>query len=142
MFILRFLLCLILFIFQLKVYTNLLVSNFVDPCLLIPSCSRNVQAEPPTELLSATSDNVIIFHNTSNKESYFDFAIAITEQYRIARVVIDVFLVGIFCIVGFVGNALSLMVPRRNPDKNNTANWLLQALACVRHGKMDLKSEK
>ena len=112
MFILRFLLCLILFIFQLKVYTNLLFSNFVDLCLLIPPCSRNVQAEPPTELLSATSDNVIIFHNTSNKESYVDFAIAVTEHYRIARVVIDVFLVGIFCIVGFVGNSLSLMVLR------------------------------
>ena len=33
------------------------------------------------------------------------------------------------CIVGFVGNILSIIVLRRDRDKKNTTNWLLQALA-------------
>lgn len=50
-------------------------------------------------------------------------------QYRIYRIVIDVFLVGIICVVGFIGNALSIAVLKRDRDKKNTTNWLLQTLA-------------
>ena len=85
--------------------------------------NATTQSGATTELPASVPDDVTSFPNTTNKKSDFDCFMA--------RVVIDVFLVGIICMVGFVGNAISLMVLRRDPDKNNTANWLLQALACT-----------
>ena len=52
-----------------------------------------------------------------------------TPHYRIYRIVIDVVLVGIVCIVGFIGNALCIAVLRRDRERKNTTNWLLQTLA-------------
>ena len=51
------------------------------------------------------------------------------EGLRLFRIAINVFVVGILCLVGFVGNALSVAVLRRDRDKKNTTNWLLQTLA-------------
>lgn len=51
--------------------------------------------------------------------------------YIVYRVVIDVFVVGFLCLVGFVGNALSIAVLYRDHDRKNTINWLLQTLALV-----------
>ena len=54
---------------------------------------------------------------------------ATPEGFRTFRIVVNVFVVGILCLVGFVGNALSVAVLRRDRDKKNTTNWLLQTLA-------------
>ena len=51
------------------------------------------------------------------------------EGLRNFRIVVNVFVVGILCLVGFVGNALSVAVLRKDRDKKNTTNWLLQTLA-------------
>ena len=51
--------------------------------------------------------------------------------YIIYRVIIDVFVVGFLCLVGFVGNALSIAILYRDHDRKNTTNWLLQTLALV-----------
>ena len=51
------------------------------------------------------------------------------EGLRNYRIVVNVFVVGILCLVGFVGNALSIAVLRKDRDKKNTTNWLLQTLA-------------
>lgn len=53
------------------------------------------------------------------------------DTYKIYKIVIDVFLVGFLCIVGFIGNALSIAVLNRDSDRNNTTNWLLRTLAVV-----------
>ena len=49
------------------------------------------------------------------------------------RLVVDVYVVGILCVVGWVGNALSVAVLRRDRRryKQGTTNWLLQTLAIV-----------
>jgi neuropeptide Y receptor type 1 len=44
---------------------------------------------------------------------------------------VDVYFVGILCVMGFIGNALSIAVLYRDHDKKNTTNWLLQTLAVV-----------
>ena len=51
------------------------------------------------------------------------------EGLRNYRIVVNVFVVGVLCLVGFVGNALSIAVLRKDRDKKNTTNWLLQTLA-------------
>ncbi len=51
------------------------------------------------------------------------------EGLRHFRIVIDVFVVGFLCIIGFVGNAISIVVLQKDRDKKNTTNWLLQTLA-------------
>ena len=53
------------------------------------------------------------------------------DTFKIYKVVIDVFMVGFLCLVGFVGNALSIAVLNQDSDRNNTTNWLLQTLAVV-----------
>ena len=52
-------------------------------------------------------------------------------DYVLFRFLIDVCVVGILCLVGFIGNALCIMVLHRDcgKDKKNTTNWLLQTLA-------------
>ncbi len=47
------------------------------------------------------------------------------------RVIIDVFVVGVMCLIGFIGNAMSIVVLSRDQDKKNTTTWLLQTLAVV-----------
>lgn len=47
------------------------------------------------------------------------------------RIVIDVCLVGLLCLIGFVGNSLTFVILRGDRDKHSTTNWLLQTLAVV-----------
>jgi len=47
------------------------------------------------------------------------------------RIVIDVCIVGLLCLIGFVGNSLTFVILRGDRDKNSTTNWLLQTLAVV-----------
>jgi len=47
------------------------------------------------------------------------------------RIIIDVFIVGLLCLIGFVGNSLTFVILRGDRDKNSTTNWLLQTLAVV-----------
>lgn len=45
--------------------------------------------------------------------------------------IVDVIVVSFFCLFGFLGNGLSIVVLRRDHDKQNATNWLLQALAVL-----------
>lgn len=50
------------------------------------------------------------------------------------RIVIDIYVVSILCLIGFVGNGLTIAVLRRDrlQDGTGTAtNWLLRSLAAV-----------
>lgn len=51
------------------------------------------------------------------------------------RTAVDVYLVATLCVVGFVGNAVTVAVLRADPDgarqSNCSTNWLLQTLALV-----------
>jgi hypothetical protein len=51
--------------------------------------------------------------------------------YVFYRMVVDVYVVSILCVAGFLGNLLSIAVLNRDRDKPNTTNWLLQTLAVV-----------
>jgi len=47
------------------------------------------------------------------------------------RIVIDICIVGLLCLIGFVGNSLTFVILRGDRDKHSTTNWLLQTLAVV-----------
>ena len=53
----------------------------------------------------------------------------INPNLIIFRIIIYIFVGTFVCIVGFIGNILSIIVLRRDRDKKNTTTWLLQALA-------------
>ena len=54
-----------------------------------------------------------------------------SPTYIFYRTVIDVYVVSALCVAGVVGNLLSMVVLRRDRDRPNATNWLLQALAVV-----------
>lgn len=54
-----------------------------------------------------------------------------SETFVAYRLAVDVYLVAALCVAGLIGNALSIAVLRRDRDKPNTTNWLLQTLAAV-----------
>ena len=60
------------------------------------------------------------------------------QEYIKFRFTIDVCIVGILCIFGFIGNALCIAVLRRDmhttKEKNKTTSWILQALAVADTG--------
>lgn len=60
-----------------------------------------------------------------------DTAVVIPSIFFTYKVVVEVYVVGLLCLFGFVGNFLSIAVLCRDRDKNNTTNWLLQTLAVV-----------
>ena len=47
------------------------------------------------------------------------------------RTVVEVYIVSALCVAGVIGNLLSMIVLRRDRDRPNATNWLLQALAVV-----------
>ena len=50
-----------------------------------------------------------------------------TSRYARQRVILDIHVVGLLCLVGFVGNALTIAVLRRDwQDGSNATNWLLK----------------
>ena len=53
------------------------------------------------------------------------------DAYRLYSIIVNIYIVGFLCLVGFIGNALSIVVLNRDHDKKNTTNWLLQTLALV-----------
>ncbi len=67
--------------------------------------------------------------NSSSCVSALASGSATPEGLRVFRIVVNVFVVGVLCSVGFIGNALSVAVLRKDRDKKNTTNWLLQTLA-------------
>lgn len=62
---------------------------------------------------------------------YLPQPVPVPQEYLMFRFVVDVCIVGILCLVGFVGNAMCIAVLHRDcgKDKKNTTNWLLQTLA-------------
>jgi len=54
-----------------------------------------------------------------------------TPTYIFYRTVVDVYVVSALCVAGVIGNLLSMAVLRRDRDRPNATNWLLQALAVV-----------
>jgi len=54
------------------------------------------------------------------------------SSYAWQRIVLDIHVVGLLCLVGFVGNALTIAVLRRDwQDGSSATNWLLRTLAGV-----------
>jgi len=54
------------------------------------------------------------------------------SSYAWQRILLDVHVVGLLCLVGFVGNALTIAVLRRDwQDGSSATNWLLRTLAGV-----------
>jgi len=51
--------------------------------------------------------------------------------YQLYRIIIDVVVVGLFCLLGFVGNSITIVILWSDQDKKSTTNWLLQSLAVV-----------
>jgi len=48
------------------------------------------------------------------------------------KMIADVYVVLTLCVFGFIGNAISIAVLRKDPDRAiNPTNWLLQTLALV-----------
>ena len=48
------------------------------------------------------------------------------------KTVVDLYVVVAICVLGFFGNAVTVLVLRKDPGRvNNTTNWLLQCLALV-----------
>jgi len=54
-----------------------------------------------------------------------------SPTYLFYRTVVDVYVVSALCVAGVVGNLLSMIVLRKDRDRPNATNWLLQALAVV-----------
>ena len=53
-------------------------------------------------------------------------------RFGLGWVILDVHVVGLLCLVGFIGNALTIAVLRRDwQDGSNATNWLLRTLAGV-----------
>lgn len=60
-----------------------------------------------------------------------DTVVVIPSIFSTYKVIVEVYVVGLLCLFGFVGNFLSIAVLCRDRDKHNTTNWLLQTLAVV-----------
>ena len=112
----------------------------IDPGDPLEGSSHNISMPPHnntsimyptlgTESPSTNATTYVPFVSTVSAVVAGDCSAKFTMQYRIYRIIIDVFLVGIICIVGFIGNALCIAVLRRDRERKNTTNWLLQTLA-------------
>lgn len=54
------------------------------------------------------------------------------SSYARQRILLDIYVVGFLCLVGFVGNAVTIAVLRRDwQDGSSATNWLLRTLAGV-----------
>jgi len=51
-------------------------------------------------------------------------------SFVLYRTIIEVYLVSGLCVAGVVGNLLSMIVLRRDRDRPNATNWLLQVCNC------------
>ena len=61
-----------------------------------------------------------------------DIDLEIETASNSRRIFVDLYVMGCICIIGFFGNAVTVLVLRRDPARaNNTTNWLLQTLALV-----------
>ena len=69
--------------------------------------------------------------STNLSESNFSVGscVEINRNLITFRITVYVFLGSVICLVGFIGNILSIIVLRRDRDRKNTTTWLLQALA-------------
>lgn len=56
----------------------------------------------------------------------------LTSAHDTKRLILDVYVVSFLCLVGFIGNSLTIAVLRRDRERsNNSTTWLLQSLALV-----------
>lgn len=70
--------------------------------------------------------NTSFNNSTNNNDSTWT-----TNDYLRERLVIDVCLVPLLILFGFIGNGLTIVVLCRQREKNSSTNWLLQTLAVV-----------
>ena len=75
--------------------------------------------------------NVTVVYSTISEASCGDPKPAGSSTYIYYRTVLDVYVVSAMCVAGVIGNLLSMIVLRRDRDRPNATNWLLQALAVV-----------
>lgn len=81
--------------------------------------------------VSATADEKDVSNWTTPASSCGETDPGGSPTYIYYRTVIDVYVVSGLCVAGFIGNLLSMIVLRRDRDRPNATNWLLQALAVV-----------
>jgi len=75
-------------------------------------------------ICSNASSSSMLFHNAAGRRR--------TSSYASQRILLDVHIVGLLCFFGFVGNALTIAVLRRDwQDGSSATNWLLRTLAGV-----------
>jgi len=73
----------------------------------------------------------MILNKNSQDCARSDLSRSAATEDVVFRIVIDVCIVGLLCLIGFVGNSLTFVILRGDRDKNSTTNWLLQTLAVV-----------
>jgi len=76
------------------------------------------------KICSNASSSSILFENVGGRRR--------ASSYVWQRILLDIHVVGLLCLVGFVGNALTIAVLRRDwQDGSSATNWLLRTLAGV-----------
>ena len=79
---------------------------------------------------SSNESNYELFNGSATQPSCLTSkTVDLKDGYVVYRIVVDIFLVSIVCLFGFIGNGLTILVLHRDQDKKNTTNCLLQALA-------------
>jgi len=68
--------------------------------------------------------------NNSQDCGHFNSSKSPTDD-AVFRIVVDICIVGMLCLIGFIGNSLTFVILRGDRDKQSTTNWLLQTLAVV-----------
>lgn len=91
-----------------------------------------------------TFPNIMSFHDLRNKTMVYCKANATQFIWDFAtsgvwsdadikyKMIADVYVMLTLCIFGFIGNAITIAVLRKDPDRiTSPTNWLLQTLALV-----------
>ncbi len=72
-----------------------------------------------------------LIHNSTNASisNDTDTDFPVDTSLRTFRVVVNIYVVSFLCLVGFVGNILSIIVLQKDRNTKTNTTWLLQALA-------------
>ena len=81
--------------------------------------------------VAATADDRVENNSTTPTTPCDESKSAGSPTYLFYKTVLDVYVVSALCVAGVIGNLLSMVVLRRDRDRPNATNWLLQALAVL-----------
>ena len=92
---------------------------------------RNVSGLMSAANISDTLMSLIHNHQDCDSSNISTSTATTRASDVVFRLVVDVCVVGLLCLIGFIGNTLTFIILRGDRDKNSTTNWLLQTLAVV-----------